>query len=63
MIGTTLFHFPSIGKLTSFTKTVQGFLLIIVLPAFIYIGFELWNIKNEIEKNTERKIKESDNRE
>jgi hypothetical protein len=32
--------------------------LLFVLPTLAYIFYELWNIKKEIVKNTERKILE-----
>ncbi len=55
IIGTVLFHFPELGKFASFIKSLPGFLSLIVLPTVMFIGFELWNIKREIEKEVEKK--------
>ena len=44
------------GKLVLFLKTVPGFLGLIVFPALILIGFELMNIKKEIEKEVRKKF-------
>jgi signal peptidase I len=55
IIGTVLFHFPSLGQFSSFIKSIPGFLSLIVLPTLMFIGMELFNIKREIEKEVERK--------
>lgn len=55
IIGAVQFHFPSLGKFASFIKSVPGFLSLIVLPTFGFIGMELWNIKREIEREVEKK--------
>jgi len=56
VIGRTFISMPFVGKLTGFLKTLPGFLIFIVGPTLIFMGFELWNIKKEIEKQTEKKI-------
>lgn len=57
--GRTLFHIPAFGKAILFFKTPVGFVLSIILPTLLFIGFELWAIKNEIVKNTEERIRKS----
>lgn len=58
VIGQAFLLFPFVGRLVMFLKTILGFLLLLVLPTFIFIGFELWGIKKEVEKNMERKFLE-----
>lgn len=55
IIGKVFVHVPSLGKLSAFIKSIPGFLILIALPTVIFIGFELWNIKKEVERITERK--------
>ncbi len=47
VIGKVLFSFPSIGYVTSFSKTLPGLIILIVIPATLIIYTELINIKNE----------------
>lgn len=56
VVGSVFFNVPYIGNYTDFFKQPINFLGFIVFPALIFIGFELWNIKNEIVKETERKV-------
>lgn len=56
VIGKTFVNVPAVGRLTGFLKTIPGFLIFIIGPTLIFIGFELWNIKKEIEKQTEKKV-------
>lgn len=56
VIGSVFFDVPYIGMYTDFLKRPQNFILFIILPALIFIGFELWNIKNEIVKETEKRV-------
>ena len=56
VVGEAALHFPYLGFLIMFLKTIQGFLLAVILPSFILIGFELWKIKGEIERNIESKM-------
>lgn len=56
VLGAVFFQLPEVGKYINFLKTPVYFLTIIVFPALILIGFELWSIKNEIVKETERKV-------
>lgn len=56
VIGSVFFDVPYVGKYTDFLKRPQNFILFIVLPALVFVGFELWNIKNEIVKETEKRV-------
>lgn len=56
IVGKVLFNVPSLGKYASYLKSIPGFLIFIILPTLLFIGTELWNIKKEIEKSTEKKI-------
>lgn len=58
IVGKVLFNIPAFGEYASYLKTLPGFLILIVLPTLIFVAFELWNIKKEIEKQTERKVLE-----
>lgn len=58
VVGKVLFLIPFMGIVVIFLKTPVGFILLFVLPTLAYIFYELWNIKKEIVKNTERKILE-----
>lgn len=58
VVGKALFHFPYIGKLIMYLKSLTGFATLIILPTLIFIGFELYNIKKELERSVERKILE-----
>lgn len=56
VIGEVLLPVPNVGRFVSFLRSVPGFLIFIVLPTLGFIGFELWNIKKEIEKQTEQRV-------
>lgn len=56
VVGQAMFHLPFLGFLVMFLKSIQGFLIAVILPTFVFILFELWKIKGEIEKNIERKM-------
>lgn len=56
VIGKSVFHMPYVGKVILFLKSVQGFIALIILPSLLFIGLELWAIKREIEKETEKKV-------
>lgn len=59
--GKQFFSIPSVGKISAFIKTIPGFLVVLGIPTILFIGFELKNIKNELEKDLEKKIKEQMN--
>ena len=56
VVGETLFYVPYVGRFSGFLKTPVGFVGFIVIPALIFVGYELRNIKREIEKMTEKRI-------
>lgn len=57
IVGKNVFTLPYVGRAILFSKTPLGFGLIMVLPILIFIGFEIWNIKKELEKQIEKKLK------
>lgn len=56
IIGKTIFSLPFLGRLTVFLKTPLGFISLIIIPALIFIAFEVFNIKKELEKEIEKKL-------
>ena len=48
ILGKTVFTVPYLGYLIAFTRTQQGFIFLIVIPATIIIFSEILNIKREI---------------
>lgn len=58
VLGKQFFTIPYIGFFISYLRTVQGFAVFILFPTLVYVGLELWNIKKEIVKETERKLME-----
>lgn len=56
ILGKTMIKANHIGKLIVFLKTIPGFITVLVIPALIFIGFELWGIKKEIEKEIKKKL-------
>jgi len=58
VIGKTVLSVPYIGRIIAFFKTVPGFVTLIVVPTVLFVLFELWNIKKEIEKSVEKRVLE-----
>lgn len=58
IIGKVFFFVPYIGLLVNYLKNPLYFIGLIIVPSVIFIIFELWTIKNEIIKNTEKRILE-----
>ena len=56
IIGKNFYTIPYFGRLISFVKSVPGFILFIVLPILIFIGFEINTIKEEYKKEIRKKI-------
>lgn len=54
IIGKVLFSVPFVGNIVSYSKTLQGLVILIIIPATLLIYSEIINIKNE----TIRLIKE-----
>lgn len=57
IIGKQFLVVPSVGRISGFVKTPTGFVLLVVLPALLLVGFELWTIKKELEIQIERKVR------
>lgn len=58
ILGKQIFFVPYLGKFTLFLRTLPGFILFIILPTLIFIGFELLNIKKELVKKIEKEVAE-----
>ena len=56
VLGKAVTLIPFLGYAVVFLKTLPGLIAFIIAPALIFIGFELWSIKKEFEKEVERKI-------
>ncbi len=56
IVGKQIFYIPYLGKFIVFLSTVQGFLLFIAGPIIVFVIFELWNIKKEMEKQIEARV-------
>jgi len=56
VIGKEIFMVPILGRLVQFLRTLPGFLGLIILPSVVFIAFEVWNIKKEMEKEIEKKL-------
>lgn len=56
IIGKDFLTIPYLGRFTNFLKTIPGFIIFVVLPSLIYIAFEIKSIKEELEKNIEKKL-------
>jgi signal peptidase I len=56
VVGAGIALLPIIGKSMMFARTLPGFITLIILPTLIFIGFELWAIKKEIEREVEKKF-------
>jgi signal peptidase I len=50
IVGKVIFSIPLIGYLAGFTKTPQGFILMVIIPATIIIYEEIKNISQELRK-------------
>lgn len=48
ILGKTVFSMPYLGYIMAFTKTQQGFIFLIVVPATIIVFSEILNIKKEV---------------
>lgn len=56
VLGKVFLKAHHIGFLVVFLKSIPGFAMLIILPALLFIGLELWDMKKEFEKEVERKI-------
>lgn len=58
VIGKMFISIPYVGFVIEWLKTPAGFLIAVILPTVIFVAFELWAIKGEIEKNIEKQVRE-----
>lgn len=58
ILGKIVFFVPYVGYLIDILKTPLGISLFIILPATMFIVYEIWNIKKEIEKQAEKRVME-----
>lgn len=58
VIGKGLIQITAIGKMLNYLRTLPGFLLVIMLPALVLVIKELFVIKKEIEKQTEKRLRQ-----
>ncbi len=56
VIGAEVFSLPMAGYFIYFLKSPLGFFSSIIFPITVFLVFELWNLKKEIEKEVEKKI-------
>ncbi len=56
VFGKEIFQTPLLGRLTAFTRTLTGYILLIAVPTFLFVGFEIWTIKEEYKKEIEKKL-------
>ena len=57
VIGEVFLTIPYLGRVVAFLRTLPGFLFLIIIPSVIFIGWEIINIKREMEKEIEKKIR------
>lgn len=57
IVGKSIFIIPYIGSAVTTLRTIPGFIVFIVIPALIFIAFEFKTIKDEIVKETEKRLK------
>ena len=50
IVGITIYSLPFLGYIISISKTPYGFVLLILVPAFILLYSEIMNIKKELRK-------------
>lgn len=55
IIGAVAMSVPHLGKLIQMLKTPHGFIGFVIAPSALFIIWELWNIKRELEKEIEKK--------
>lgn len=59
VVGRVFAIVPYVGHVVLALKTLPGFLSLVVLPALIFVGYELWGIKKEIVRETEKRLLKS----
>ncbi len=58
IVGKTLFSLPYLGYPVNLAKTRAGFLLLVILPAFLIVLDEVNNIRKELERRSLRRKEE-----
>ncbi len=48
ILGKTVLRIPYIGYVSAFSRTIPGFILIVIVPALVIIGYELKNISTAV---------------
>ncbi len=56
VIGSVRFSLPYVGFAVTYVRTLPGLIGLIIIPGLFLVGYELHNIKREIEKQTEKKL-------
>lgn len=56
VLGKIQYGLMNIGNFILFLKTPTGFVSFIIVPLIMFVIAELWTIKKEIEKETEKKV-------
>ncbi len=56
VLGHEVFMIPYLGQAINMLRSPAGFLSFIIAPLVLYIAVEVWNIKSEIVKDTEKKM-------
>lgn len=56
VVGKQLLTLPYIGRAAAFVRTFEGLFAFVILPSLLFIAIELWNIKKEFVKETEKRI-------
>lgn len=60
VMGKVFVTIPFIGYLTNYIKTVEGLILLIIIPSVVIIYDELLKVKREVKNVLERRRKEKD---
>lgn len=58
IIGRVFFFAPHIGQLANHLKSPLYFIGLIIVPSLLFIFLELWEIKKEIVRSTEKRVLE-----
>lgn len=56
VLGRTFFMIPFIGYFINFLRTPFGFASLVIFPTTVFVVFEIWNFKTELEKHIEKKV-------
>ena len=57
ILGKQMVFLPYAGHAIMFLKTPQGFFPLVIFPIVVFVVLELWNLKKEIERQIEKKIR------